>query len=263
MSDSRGRFVWYDLLTSDPKAAEAFYTNVVGWTAEPWGPPEAAYTMIANGDGPVGGIGEVGKDSASVAGPPNWLAYIGTPDVDATVEQARSLGAELLVGPMDIPTIGRFAVMADPQGAVFAPFTSAGTSEGMPEMNPKAPGVFAWHELHTTAPDAAWTFYEALFGWVQTGAFEMGGTWGTYRMYGCEADKPLGGIMITPPERPVSAWTYYIAVEDLDSALDRVKANGGQVVFGPQEVPGGDRVANCVDPQGAAFALTQRAPAPA
>jgi predicted enzyme related to lactoylglutathione lyase len=256
MSDIRGRFVWYDLLTSDPKAAEAFYTNVIGWSTEPWGPPEAAYTMFSNAEGPVGGIGEVGKDAASVAGPPNWIAYIGTPDVDATVEQAKALGAEVLVEPTDIPTVGRFAMLVDPQGAVFAPFSSG---SGHLDMNARTPGMFGWHELHTSDVDAGWAFYEALFGWVKTGEFDMGPDFGTYRMYGHTPGVPLGGMMNKPLEKPVSTWTYYITVADILATLDRVKANGGQVTFGPQEVPGGDLVANCVDPQGAAFALTQPA----
>ncbi|MDP2316054.1 MAG: VOC family protein [Pseudomonadota bacterium] len=256
MTDAtRGRFFWYDLLTSDPAAARAFYTNVIGWSMQPWGPPEMAYCMVANGEGPLGGIAELGKDSASVpSAPPHWMAYVGTPDVDATIEQAEALGATVLVPATDIPEIGRFAVLADPQGAVFSPFTPVST---MPEMNAHTPGMFSWHELHTSDSDAGYSFYSTLFGWGQTGEMDMG-PMGMYRMFGRTPDKSIGGIMAKNPAMPASAWTYYITVADLNGTLDRVRANGGQVVFGPDEVPGGDFIATCVDPQGATFAVYQR-----
>ncbi|MDP2304469.1 MAG: VOC family protein [Pseudomonadota bacterium] len=254
-----GRFFWYDLMTSDPAAARVFYANVIGWSMQPWGPPEGAYTMVANAEGPVGGIAELGKDESSVPlGPPHWLAYVGTPDIDATVEQAKALGGKVLVPVTEIPTVGRFAVLADPQGAVFAPFTPASSTPGMPERSADAPGRFSWHELHTSEPDAGYAFYSELFGWGQTGEMDMG-PMGLYRMFGQTPDRSLGGVMTTTHQAPVPGWTCYITVADIKGTLDRVRANEGQVVYGPDEVPGGDLVAACIDPQGAAFAVFQKA----
>jgi predicted enzyme related to lactoylglutathione lyase len=130
MSDAgnRGRFIWYDLMTPDPKKAEPFYTKVIGWgTQEMEGMP---YTMwVANGT-PIGGVTQL---KAASGAPPHWLAYVEVADVDATIKQIESLGGKALVKPTDIPTVGRFAVFADPAGAVlalFAPVPSASGTAG-------------------------------------------------------------------------------------------------------------------------------------
>src|SRR3982751_260873 len=115
MSDSaRGRFVWYDLKTPDPAGAQTFYTKVAGWGTQPW--PDLNYTMFTANGVPIGGI--VPPGAASDTGPPSWLAYITVTDVDAAVKQGASLGGRTLMPGTDIPSVGRFAVLADPQGAV-------------------------------------------------------------------------------------------------------------------------------------------------
>ena len=76
-----------------------------------------------------------------------------------------------------------------------------------------------------------------------------------YHMYGRPGGPTLGGMYTRSPEMPVSAWLLYATVPDIDAAVEAVKAGGGQLLNGPMEVPGGDRVAQCTDPQGAAFAL--------
>jgi predicted enzyme related to lactoylglutathione lyase len=154
--------------------------------------------------------------------------------------------------------VGRFAVMSDPQGAVFAIFTPAGQApghEGAPEL-----GEFSWHELATTEPPAAFRFYEKLFGWEKTTAMEMGEL-GTYQMYG-RAGVELGGIFPKPPQMPgPPAWLHYIMVDDADKAAEITTASGGTVVNGPMDVPGGDRIAQLMDPHGAFFALHMAAAA--
>lgn len=259
----RGRFCWYELMTAAPEAAKAFYAEVIGWKVQPWGPPEMGYAMIANAEGPVGGIADISTDPASTADTrPQWLAYFGTLDVDATVAQARSLGATVVVPPTDIPEVGRFAVLKDPQGATFSPFRPAPTSAPMPEMTPRAPGTISWHELMSSDADAGFAFYAALFGWVQAGEMDMG-PMGTYRMFGLSADQPLGGMMNKPSDMPASAWNYYITVANIHTALAKVRANGGTVINGPNEVPGNDLAATCIDPQGALFSVFQVGNAPA
>jgi uncharacterized protein len=253
MSDAkpRGRFVWYDLMTSDPAAARDFYSKVTGWGTAQWEGP-MPYTMWTVNTVPIGGIMQLPPDAGA---PPHWLAYISSPDTDATVKEATDLGAKTRVAPNDIPTVGRFAVMSDPQGAVFAVFTPSGEAPG--HDGAPAPGEFSWHELATTEPPAAFRFYEKLFGWNKTTAMDMG-EMGTYQMYGRNGIE-LGGIFPKPPQMPgPPAWLHYIMVEDADRAAEITKASGGTVVNGPMEVPGGDRIFQGIDPQGAMFAAHSR-----
>ena len=260
MSDpkARGRFVWFDLNTSDPDAAVTFYTDVVGWGTSKWqdAPPGMPpYTMWQNGDDMIGGVGQLDPNMASAGVPPHWVGYIGTPDVDATVAQAEKLGATVVVPPMDIPTVGRFSFMNDPQGAMFGAFTAdtaAPGHEGEPRL-----GEFSWHELATTDCEGAFNFYSALFGWEKGDAMDMGPA-GTYQLY-TRNGQQLGGMYNKTDDMPgPPSWNYYAMVNDLDGAVEKIKAGGGTVMVGPMEVPGGDHIVMGMDPQGAAFALHSR-----
>ena len=254
--EKRGRFIWYDLMTADPKAAQDFYSQLIGWGTQEWKEGDQPYTMWTNKDAPLGGVMDLPEDARKAGAPPHWLAYIAVTDVDATVRQAQELGANVLVPGTEIPKAGKFAVLQDPQGAVFAVYASSETPAT--EHSPKL-GDFSWHELATTDYEGAYDFYSKLFGWNLTEAMDMGEA-GTYQMYG-KFDKTLGGMFNKPAEMPGPPfWLYYVTVPDVDSAAEQVKEMGGQVLNGPMEVPGGDKVAQCLDPQGAAFALHSTAP---
>jgi predicted enzyme related to lactoylglutathione lyase len=254
MSDVRGQFVWYDLMTTDPGAARDFYQDIIGWGTQAWEGSETPYTMWTVADRPVGGVMELPEEARAGGAPPHWLPYVGTPDVGATLARATELGGTVYVPPTDIPDVGQFAVLADPQGAVFAVFKPAGEHPTPP--GPGQNGDFSWHELATTDYEAAFTFYQDLFGWEKTDAMDMGEA-GMYQMYGLPgSEHPLGGMFSKPPEMPgPAAWLCYTTVADVTPASERVKELGGQVLNGPMEVPGGDMIAACMDPQGAMFAL--------
>lgn len=254
-SDIRGRFVWYELLTTDVDAAVDFYAGVIGWGTEVFAGAGEPYTMWKVGDRPIGGIMKMPEEALEQGGRPHWLPYIATPDVDATVERARERGARVYVAPRDIPSVGRFAVLADPQGAIFAAFTPGSDESG--RQGPPRRGEFSWHELATTDREAAFDFYSDLFGWEETDRMDMGEA-GIYQMYG-RVGSPLGGMFTKPAEVPGPAtWLLYALVDDVNGAVERVKGAGGQVLNGPMEVPGGDWIAQCLDPQGAAFAVHHR-----
>ncbi|MCH9646618.1 MAG: VOC family protein [Deltaproteobacteria bacterium] len=259
MSDNfpRGRFVWYDLMTSNPQEGQAFYKALIpGWETEAWEGGGKPYTMWANDGKPLGGTMELPEEARAAGAPPHWLAYIATPDADATAARAQELGGEVLSEPMDIPTVGRFAILADPQGAVFAAFTPATAAPGH-DGSPLL-GEFSWHELITTDHAAAFGFYTELFDWQKGEAMDMGPA-GTYQMYGQInglPECPLGGMFNKTAEMPgPPAWLFYIRVENVQNSAKRVEELGGKVLVGPMEVPGGDWVVHCMDPQGAAFAL--------
>src|SRR5262249_11371898 len=120
-------------------------------------------------------------------------------------------------------------------------------------------GEFCWNELMTTDSEAAFKFYAELLGWKVLQDMDMGPA-GTYRIFGI-GEKRLGGMMRIPQGNPMpTAWTYYVETSNLDAALGRAKSKGVKVLNGPLDVPGG-RVVQLADPQGAAFALHQRAKA--
>src|SRR5437899_2250358 len=110
---SRGRICWHELLTTDPQAARAYYPKVVGWGTQAWDQDPSYMMWTANGT-PVGGLMALPEPARQMGAPSNWLMHVAVPDVDATVRLANGLGAQTYVPPRDIPTVGRFAVLADP-----------------------------------------------------------------------------------------------------------------------------------------------------
>ena len=256
MADTEtGRFVWHELMTSDPSAAEPFYKQVVGWDTTPFEQSPTPYTMWMAGEQPVGGLMHIPDEAKEMGAPPNWLAYLAVSDVDQTVDKATKLGANVLAPPMTIPGVGRMSVLADPQGAAFAVYKS--DSPSTPESDPKQ-REFSWHELATTDPDAGWDFYSKVFGWSKKDAMDMGPI-GTYQMFGRDRFT-YGGIYRKPDDMPAPPhWLHYTLVDSADDAAKRAEALGGTVVQGPMEVPGGDRIAVIRDPQGAHFAVHSKA----
>jgi predicted enzyme related to lactoylglutathione lyase len=246
-----GRFTWHELLTSDPTAAQAFYNAVVGWGTAPFG--DEGYQMWMNGQTPAGGFMELPAEVKTLGVPPHWLTYISTPDADATARRAEQMGGKILKGPEVVPTVGRFIIIADPQGAVFALYQP--DNDMAPDSMP-VPGEWSWHELATTDREGAFKFYSSLFGWVKTGDMDMGED-GIYQMYGL-GEVPMGGIYNKPQGVPVANWLPYAMVPNADDAAATATKLGGTILHGPMEVPGGDRVAAMMDPQGAAFAVHSR-----
>jgi uncharacterized protein len=251
-----GRFVWYELMTSDTKGAIAFYSEVVGWKtqlfADAKGQPGAdPYTMWVSGQGPMGGVMTLPEEAKKMGAPPHWMAHVGVDDVDATVAKAKAKGGKVYVPPTDIPTVGRFSVIADPQGATISVFKSA--SEMQPHDTSKQ-GEISWNELVTSDAPAAFAFYSDLFGWKQLAEMDMG-PMGKYTLYG-QGEKQYGGMMNKPPEMQMPpAWIYYIQVDDLAAAVARATSKGAKLLVGPMDVPGGTSIAQFIDPQGAMFAL--------
>ncbi|HEY3785665.1 MAG TPA: VOC family protein [Steroidobacteraceae bacterium] len=250
-ADIRGRFIWHELMTTDPDAASAFYTNVIPWKAQPSGMP--SYTLWMSGKIRAGGLMAL-PDGEPAGTPPHWIIYVGTPNVDSTAEAARKLGGKVLKAPADIPNVGRFAVLADPQGAAFAIFTPSPTS-GDGVFAGGAVGEFTWHELATTDLDAALRFYSELFGWSKGAGHDMG-PMGIYQLIS-HGGQDVGGIYKARDASSPPTWLSYTRVADAGKAASAVKAGGGRILNGPMEVPGGSWIVMALDPQGGAFAVVE------
>ncbi|MGH7566222.1 MAG: VOC family protein [Gemmatimonadota bacterium] len=257
--DQRGKFVWYELLTSDADAAQKFYKDVVGWKTAPFDDAQMPYTMwMKDDEAAVGGVMDLPEDARKRGVPPHWMAYVAVPDVDATTDRAGKLGGSTIMGPGDIPNVGRFAILADPQGAAITAFKG---SQEMPPGNAEpGPGDFSWAELATTDHEGAFDFYTQLFGWEKQEAMDMGEGAGVYQMFG-RGGNMMGGMYNKTADQPGPAWLYYITIGDLDEAVKKVTKKGGTIIVEPMEVPGGSRIAVGIDPQGAAFGLHEMAKA--
>jgi predicted enzyme related to lactoylglutathione lyase len=248
MVDSHGRFIWYELMTTDVEAAKAFYAEVVGWGTQD---ASLAYTLFTAGGASVSGLMGLPDNARELGFRPSWLGYVGVNDVDATADRIKRLGGAVHVPPTDIPNISRFSVAVDPQMATIALFKWLNPGHEQP-TEVEAPGRVGWHELLAADWEKAWPFYGELFGWQKAEADT--GAVGTYQLFSA-GGQTIGGMFTKPPMVPVPFWLYYFNVGDIDAAVKRVKAGRGRILDGPIEVPGDRWIVQCTDPQGAIFAL--------
>ena len=254
MVNSHGRFVWYELMTTDIETAKAFYANVVGWGTRDASAPGLAYSLFTTGDSPVTGLMNVPEGARRTGVTPQWMGYVGVDDVDAAVDRIKQLGGAVYVPPTDLPTISRFSVVADPQMATLA-LVKGQSSGGAPSADLDALGRVGWHELLAADWEKAFAFYGELFGWQKADSHT--GVMGTYQGFSV-GGKTIGGMLTKPPTLPLPFWLYYFNTDDVQAAAKRVEAGGGQILYGPTGVPGGAWIVHCTDPQGAIFALLDR-----
>ena len=245
-----GKFGWYELMTSDPKAAGKFYSDVVGWTTHEM-PSNGGmeYTTFNLGDVGIAGM-------LTLPGHVAWIGYIAVPDVDAHIEKIVEAGGKLWKPATDVPGMLRFAVMSDPQGAAIVVFTPNPAMPSPERPASPTPGTIGWHELYTTDVEAGFAFYSKLFGWTKVDDMDMG-PMGIYRIFdeGDHKEMGVGGMMTKTPQIPMSCWSFYINVDSISGALQRVESGGGTLINGPMQVPGNLWVIQCTDPQGANFSL--------
>jgi len=250
-----GQFCWVELLTKGVDAAQVFYGHVLGWTFTAPGHSDHDYRVISAGGRGMGGMMELPAAAEAMGARPAWMGYIYSDDVDAAVERLLADDGKILRPAETLPGIGRFAIVTDPQGAVFVLFTdlSGKKPEEEPHALEKHAGNVGWHELYAEDLDSAFAFYAKHFGWTKAEAFDMG-PMGVYQLF-ATGGLAVGGMMRRPPTVPQPFWVYYFTVPALDAALARVTEGGGHILNGPQQVPGDLWIAQCLDPQGAFFAL--------
>lgn len=244
-----GRFVWHELHTTDRPSAAKFYKQLFGWEMKdvPMGPGEP-YTLCQRDGKDFAGIT---KSMAPANVPPHWLPYIGVNDVDASAAKIAELGGKTLMPPMDIPNVGRFAAVTDPQGAAFAIYKSNAPYPPEPEQPPV--GAFCWEELYTSDPAAAAKFYVTAFGY-SVEETDMG-PMGTYRILK-RGERQTAGIMKQVPGSPQQPhWVEYVAVTSVDDSTKRAKELGAQIFVPPTDIPNVGRFSVIRDPTGAGIAL--------
>lgn len=244
------RFVWHDLMTTDAPRALAFYQALFGWERKPFDMGEAGtYDMLYAGEIGIGGITPL---DAGEGVPSHWIGYVSVPDVDAACATAEAAGGKTHVPPTDIPTVGRFAVVEDPTGAVFSPFRGEG--EAMPEpANPPA-GTFAWDEIMTSDPETAGAFYAGLTGWTRA---QMEMPTGVYHLFK-RGDAFAAGMMQLPPDTPARPhWLPYVAVASADASAAKAAELGATVLVEPTDIEAWGRFAVAMDPTGAVFGMLE------
>lgn len=251
MTRKPSKFIWYDLMTGDLEAAEKFYGKVVGWKIADSGMPGMSYSILSAGDVMVGGM-MAAPEGAGAMGHPMWTGYIHSSGVDADAKRAVKLGGKICNGPEDIPGVGRFAVIADPHGAMFNLFKP--NSDQTPAPVPEdTPGHIGWRELHAGDGKTAWDFYSGMFGWTKAQSLDMGAL-GVYQLF-ATGGSPVGGMMTRMADTPKPHWLYYFNADAIDAAAARATGGGGKVMMGPHQVPTGQWIVQCTDPQGAEFAM--------
>jgi predicted enzyme related to lactoylglutathione lyase len=229
---------------------EIFFGAVVGWTVSPFENAPYPYDSLMRAGGvPVGGVMKI---PTGMPFPPHWGMYVGVAKLEDAAARIERMKGSALSPVIEVPGIGRMRTTRDPQGAAFSIYEPA-MPPAMPEAQAEI-GDVSWHELYTTDAPAAPKFYSELFGWQERSAMDMGAM-GKYHIFGREWD--MGGMMNKPPEmaQVPPHWGLYFRVADVEQGAERVKASGGKVLNGPMDVPGGSRIVNCMDPQGAAFSL--------
>jgi uncharacterized protein len=249
-----GRPLWYELMTTDKSAAEAFYKPVVGWTVTPFEGAPMPYAMWTRGDGtPTGGVMTMPDELRAMHVPPFWAMYVGVEKLEQGAARVTELGGSTVSPVITVPDVGRMQMMKDPQGASFYLYEPSRPPQRTEEWG--AMGDVSWLELYTTDNEAAMRFYGDLFGWKPTESMDMGGM-GVYRMFG-RSSESMGGMMTKTPDmaQVPTTWLLYFRVPDVHAAAERIKALGGKLVMGPMEVPGGSWVVQGKDPQGGHFAL--------
>ena len=262
MANRHGDFIWYELMTSVPDAAQEFYSGLIGWTFKNSDASDTDYRHFSSAISDVGGVLPLTSEMSDGGARPAWVGYVGVQDVDASVAAIQAAGGSLHMEPWDIPGVGRIAFVADPQGAMFYVMTPI-PPEGQPDAESRSfaamepmEGHCAWNELASSDPASAKAFYGKQFGWVQDGDMDMGDL-GKYEFWkvGDDRGHMIGAVMPLMPGMPMSAWTFYFRVPDIDAAVEYTKANGGTPLQEPTEIPGGEFSFTGIDPQGAGFGL--------
>ncbi len=245
----QGRFVRHDLRPTDPERAEAFYGSLLGWEFRPRAMKGADYTVIRAGGSELGGLVPLGEGEGLS---PHWIPYLAVDCCDEAARRVQVCGGQVRIPPTGIASIGRFAIVQDPFGAVFCTLSSDGVSNGG-RRGGEGPGRICWNECWTSGPAEAARFYREFLGWksrrTRIGNLEY---W-----VQSSGEEEIAGIMSLPEDGDRPCWIPYFHVRRLEEDLDRIPESDGEarILLGPCKIPGGGRYAIFRDPCGAPAGL--------
>jgi predicted enzyme related to lactoylglutathione lyase len=237
-----GAFVWHELRTKDVAGAQPFYAALFGWTYAKSPVPGVDYHLIQLGERRVGGM----FNSAGHDFPSHWGSFVSVPDVDEAADLTKAAGGELCAGPEDIPGVGRFAMIQDPQGAFVALYRNLASD---PDSSDTQTGEFCWDQLNTTDMAAGAAFYQKVVGWTyEQPAADMG----LFK----QGDLMEASLGIVPAGVPPH-WLSFIAVDDLTAVSQQAVSLGATVLMA--DLPAGPwgRFSVIQDPVGAVVGFFQ------
>jgi uncharacterized protein len=261
-----GKVIWADLVTPDVEGAKRFYGQLFGWTfKDVAGDPN--YTVVSSGDDAVAGF-YLKPVPTGEQHQPSWLTFLAVKDVNRAAKVAAAQGGKVLVQPVSFPHRGRQAVLADPDGAVFAVMTAEG---GDPPDYLAEPGQWIWSTVLVSEPRRETAFYHTLFGYkvfdlahepedetaptAGTSATDAGG-----QHYVLANDNFARAGLHSLPEDAIKRhphWMNFVRVTDATVAAQKAVALGGKVVVEPHPDRHGGQLAILTDPAGAAFGVME------
>jgi predicted enzyme related to lactoylglutathione lyase len=246
-----GQIVWYDLVTDDVAAAQAFYGPLLGWDFEAIGVDAQPYVVVRHDGQPIAGMASVDQGDVPLASA-HWLSLMSVADVDAAVDEIRGGGGQVLVDPWTNESRGRMAVVSDPQGAVLALVRSAtgDPPASLPDATPA--GRWIWTELWAQDAAAAAAFYQGLAGYSTETTTAVDAA--QYRVL-TSGGQPRAGLNQLPWPEVQPNWLPYIKVDDPAATARRAEELGGTVVIPPASDVRNGSLALLLDPSGAAFAV--------
>jgi predicted enzyme related to lactoylglutathione lyase len=254
-SHPTGSFCWIELATPDQSASKKFYGPLFGWGSadHPMGPNEV-YTLFQLEGRDTGGCYRITEEMKGQGVPPHWMIYVQTENADATTAKAKDAGATVMMGPLDVFTMGRMSVIKDPTGAVFSiwqPGTNKGT--GIEHV----PGTICWADLSTPDQEKGAEFYRKVFGWeIAPGEHDSSGY-----LHIKNGEHFIGGVPAAAQRDPNSPphWLIYFLVDDCDASTAKAKELGAHIYMAPMTLENVGRFSVIADPQGAVSSLFQPA----
>jgi predicted enzyme related to lactoylglutathione lyase len=247
-----GKVIWLDLVTPNLASAKQFYSGLFGWTFRDINVGRTDYAVAYLDGRPVGGLLHRPEPTGEQRRPA-WLAFVAVRDVDVARRTALEHGGKVVSEPKSYPHRGRQAILADPEGAVFAVLAS---SSGDPGDFLVAPGEWIWSSLLAEDPDKSAAFYQALFGYD---VFDVPSDDGLDHVILSTDDYARASVNALPSHssRRHPHWLNFVRVVDAVDAAARVVALGGRVLVEPHVDRHGGKLAIVADPTGAPFGLME------